>query len=176
MSISFQPLDGKHNTESDRQKPKAPSVQFSSVAQVGLTLCDPVDCNMPGLPVLHQLPKPTQTHVHRVGDPYNHLILCHPLLLPPLIFPSIRVFTNESAFRNRWPKYWSFSFSISLSNKYSGLISFRSNWFDLLAVQRNSQESAATPQFKSINSSLLSFLYSPTLTSIHDYWKNHSFD
>ena len=68
MSISFQPLDGKHNTESDRQKPKAPSVQFSSVAQLGLTLCDPMDCNMPGLPVLHQLPKPTQTHVHRVGE------------------------------------------------------------------------------------------------------------
>ena len=102
--------------------------------------------------------------------PYNHLVLCHPLL-PPLIFPSIRVFTNESAFRNRWPKYWSFSFSISLSNKYSGLISFRSNWFDLLAVQRNSQESSATPQFKSISSSLLSFLYSPTLTSIYDYWE-----
>ena len=103
--------------------------------------------------------------------PSNHLIFCCPLLLPPSLFPSIRVFSNESAFRIRWPKYWSFSFSISPSNEHPGLISFRMDWLDLLAVQGDSQESSPTPQFKSI-----SFLYSPTLTSIHDYRKNHSFD
>ena len=96
--------------------------------------------------------------------PSNHLILCCPLLLLPSIFPSIRIFSNESALHIRWPKYWSFSY-ISPSNEYSGLISFRMDWLDLLAV---SQESSPTPQFKSINSSVLSFLYSPTLTSILD--------
>ena len=106
--------------------------------------------------------------------PSNHLILCHPLLLPPSVFPSIRVFLNESALRIRWPKYWSFSFRINPSIEYSGLIYFRMDWLDLLAIQ-DSQESSPTPQFKSINSSALSFLYSPTLTSIHDYCKNHSF-
>ena len=100
--------------------------------------------------------------------PSNHFILCQPLLLPPSIFPSIRVFSNDSVLHIRWLKYWSFSFSISLSNEYSGLISFTIDWLDLLAV-RDSQESSPTPQFKSINSSALSFLYSPTLTSIHDY-------
>ena len=108
--------------------------------------------------------------------PSNHLILCCPLLLLPSIFPSIRVFSNESVLRIRWPKYWSFSFSISPSNEYSGLISFRMDWLDLLAVQGNSwrvlsQESSPTLQFKSINSSVFSFLYSPTLTLVHDYWK-----
>ena len=104
----------------------------------------------------------------------NHLILCRPLLLLPLIFPSIRVFSNESVLHIRWPKDWSFSFSISPSNEYSRLISIRNDWLDLLAVQRT-QESSPTPQFKSISSSVLSLLYGPTLTSIHDYWKNHSF-
>ena len=107
--------------------------------------------------------------------PSNHLILCYPLLLPPSIFPSIRVFANESV-HFRWQKYWSFSFSISPSNECSGLISFRMDWLDLLCSPKDSQESSPTPQFKSINSLALSFLYSPTLTSIHDYWKNHSFD
>ena len=106
--------------------------------------------------------------------PSNHLILCHPFL-PPSVFPSIRVFSNESVFRVRWPKYWSFSFSISPSHEYSGLISFRMDWLDLLAVQ-GTLESSLTLQFKSISSSVLSFLYSSTLTSIHDYWKNHNFD
>ena len=100
--------------------------------------------------------------------PSNHLILCHPLL-PPSIFPSITVFSNESVLHIRWPKYWSFSFSIRLSSEHSGLISFRMDWLDLLASPRDSQESSPTPQFKSINSFALSFLYSPTLTSIHDY-------
>ena len=102
--------------------------------------------------------------------PSNHLILCHPLLLLPSTFPSIRVFSSESVFRIRWPKYRSFSFSISPSNEYSGLISFRIAWLDLLAVQGTLQ-SSLPPQFKSIISLALSFLYSPTLISIHDYWK-----
>ena len=103
--------------------------------------------------------------------PSNHLILCHPLLLPHSIFPSIRVFSNESALHIRWPKYWSFSFSSSPSNEYSGLISFRMAWMDLLAVQGTLKS-----LLQHHNSSALSFLYSPTLTSLHDYWKNHSFD
>ena len=90
--------------------------------------------------------------------PFNHLILCHPLL-PPSIFPSIRVFSNESVLHIRWPKYWSFSFSISPSNEYSGLISFKMDWLDLLAVQ-GTLESSPTLQFKSINSSVLSLLHS----------------
>ena len=106
--------------------------------------------------------------------PSNHLNLCHALLLLPSIFPSIRVFSNESALHIKWPKYWSFSFSISPSNEYSGLISFRMDWLDLLA--RDTQESSPTPQFKSIHSSALCFLFGPTLMPIHDYWKNHSFD
>ena len=107
--------------------------------------------------------------------PSNHVILCRPLLLPPSIFPGIRVFSSESALRIRWPKYWSFSFSISPSDEYSGLISFRMDGFDLLAVLGTLKSSPAS-QFKSINSLALSFLYSPTLTSIHDQWKNHSLD
>ena len=99
--------------------------------------------------------------------PSNHLILCRPLLLLPSILPRIRVFLNESALHIRWPKYWSFSFSISPSSEYSGLISFRMDWLDLLAVQGTLKESSATSQFKSINSLALSFFYSPTLISIH---------
>ena len=107
--------------------------------------------------------------------PSSHLILCRPLLLLPSIFPSIRVFSNESALRIRWLKYWSFSFNISPSSEHSGLISFRrTGWYP--CSSRDSQESSSTPQFKSINSLVLSFLYSPTLTSIHDHWKNHSLD
>ena len=104
----------------------------------------------------------------------NHLILCRPLLLLPLIFPSIRVFAKESVLCIRWPKYWSFSFSIRPSNEYSGLISFRIDWFDLLEVQGIPK--SLLQHHKSINSSALSFLYGPALISIHDYWKNHSFD
>ena len=105
----------------------------------------------------------------------NHLILCHPLLLPTSMFPSIRVFSNESVLRIRWPKYWSFSFSISPSNEYSGLISSRIDWFDLLAVQGTLK---SLLQHHTVQKHKLSwcFLYSPTLTSIHNYWKNHSFD
>ena len=108
--------------------------------------------------------------------PSNHLILCRPLLLLPAIFPSLRVFSNESALCIRWPKYWSFSFNFSPSTEHPGLISFRMDWLDLLSVQGTlNSESYLTPQFKSINSAL-SFLYCPALTSIHDYWKSHSLD
>ena len=106
--------------------------------------------------------------------PSNHLILCHPLLLLPSIFLSIRVFSTESVLCIRWPKYWSFSF-ISTSNEHSELISFRMDCLNLFTVQ-GTLKSSPTPQFKSINSSGLSFLYSLTFTSIHDYWRNHSFD
>ena len=102
--------------------------------------------------------------------PSNHFILCHPLLLLPSVFPSIRVFSSESVLLIRWPKYWSFSFNISRSNEYSGMFSFRTDWLKCPCSLRDSQKSSPTPQFKSINPSL-SFLYSPTLTSIHDYWK-----
>ena len=94
---------------------------------------DPVDCSTPGFPVLHHLPEFAQTHVHWVGDVIQSS--CHPLLLLPSIFPSIRVFSNESVICIKWPKYWSFSFNISPSNEYSGLISFRMDWFDFFAVQ-----------------------------------------
>ena len=104
---------------------------FSSLAQSCLTLSNPMDCSMPGLPVHHQFLEFTQTHVHWVSDAVQP---SHPtILLPPSIFPSIRVFSNESILRIRWPKYWSFSFSPS--DEYSGLISFRIGWLDLLAVQ-----------------------------------------
>ena len=102
--------------------------------------------------------------------PSNHSILCRPLLLLPLIFPSIRVFSNESALCIRWPKDWSFSFNISPSNEHPGLISL-DGIVGSPCSARDSQESSPTPQFKNINSSALSFLYSPTLTSIHDYRK-----
>ena len=105
--------------------------------------------------------------------PSNRLILCCPLLLLPSVFPSIRVFPNESALHIRWPKYWSFRFSISPSSEYSGLID---GLVGYPCNPRDSQESSPTPQFKSINSSVLSFLYGLTPTFIHDYWKNHSFD
>ena len=94
-----------------------------------------MNCSTPGLPVHYQLPESTQTHIHRVGDAIQPSHLCHPLLLLPSIFPSIRVFSNESALRIRWPKYWSFSFNIRPSNEHPGLISFRIDWLDLLAVQ-----------------------------------------
>ena len=130
--------------------------QFSLVTQSCPTLCDPMDCSTPGLPVHHQLPEFTQTHVHWALQaslsitsfqslpklmsiesvmPSNHLILCCPLLFSPSIFPSIRVFSNESVLHIRWPKYWSFRFNISPSNEHSGLISFRMDWLDLLTVQ-----------------------------------------
>ena len=114
------------------------SVQFSSVTQSCPTLCDPMDCSRPGFPVHHQFPELTQAHVIESVMPSNHLILCCPLLLPPSIFPSIRAFSNESVLRIRWPKYWSFSFNISLSSKHSGLISFRMDWLEEKAMATHS--------------------------------------
>ena len=110
------------------------SVHFSSVAQTCPTLCNPMNRSTPDLPVHQQLPEFIQTHVHRVS-PSTHLILCLPLLLLSSIIPNIRVFPTELAFHIRWPKYWSFSFSINHSNEYSGLISFRMDWLDLLEAQ-----------------------------------------
>ena len=107
-------------------------IQFSSVTQACPTLCDPMNLSSPGLPVHHQLPESTQT---MSVMPSNCLILCRPLLLLPPIPPSIRVFSNQSTLRMRCPKYWSFSFSISPSNEHPGLLSFRMDWLDLLAVQ-----------------------------------------
>jgi len=109
--------------------------EFSSVAQSCLTLCDPMSRSMPGLPVHHQLPEFTQTHVHWVSDAIQPSHPLHPLLLLPPIPPSIRVFSNESTLHMRWPKYWSFSFSISPSKEHPWLISFRMDWVDLLAIQ-----------------------------------------
>ena len=151
------------------------SDQFSSVIQSCLTLNNHMDCSPPGLPVHHQLPEFTQTHVHWVGDA---IWPSHPLssLSPPAFNLSRHQgLFNKSALRIRWPKDWSFSFNISPSNEHSGLISFMMNWMDLLAVQ-GTLESFPISQFKSIKSSVLSFLHSPTLTSIHDHWKNHSRD
>ena len=107
--------------------------------------------------------------------PFGHLILCHPLFLLPSIFPSIRVFSSELALHIRWPKYWSANFSISPSNEYSELISFRMDWLDLLAVQ-GTLTSLLQHQFESISSSVLSLFFGPTLTFIYNYWKSHSFD
>ena len=150
------------------------TVQFSSVTQLCRTLQDPMNCSMPGLLVHYQLPEPTQTHVHWVGDAIQP---SHPELSPSppaLIFPSIRDFSNESALRIRWPKYWSFSFNISPSNEHPGLISFRMDWLDLLAVLGTLK--SLLQHHSSKAPILYLFLYSPTLTSIHDHWKNHRLD
>ena len=111
------------------------SNQFSSVTQSCLTVCESMNCSTPGFPVHHQLLEFTKLMSIELVMLSKHLILCHPLFLPPSIFPSIRVFSNDLVFFIRWPKYWSFSFNISLSNEYSGLISFRMDWLDLLATQ-----------------------------------------
>ena len=111
------------------------SVQFSSVAQSSPTVCDPMNRNTPGLPVHHQLPEITQTHVHRVGDAIQPSHPLSSILLLPPIPPSIRVFSNESTLCMRWPKHWSFSFIIIPSKEHPGLISFRMDWLELLAVQ-----------------------------------------
>ena len=113
--------------------------QFSSVAQSCLTLCDPMDCSRPGFLSITNSWSLLKLVSIELVMPSNHLILCHPLLLLPSIFPSIWVFSKESVLQIRWPKYWSFSFSNSPSNEYSGLISFRIDWFDLFAVQRTLQ-------------------------------------
>ena len=145
------------------------------VAQSCPTLCNPMNRSTPGLPVHHQLPSSLRLTSIESVMPSSHLILCSPLLLLPSVFPNIRVFSRELALCIRWPNYRSFSFSLRPYNEYSGLISFRMDWLDLLAVQ-GPLKNLLQHQFESINSSVLSLLYGPTLTSIHDYWKNHNFD
>ena len=152
------------------------SVQFSSAVRSCPTLCDPTDCSMPGLPVHSQLPRLTQAHIHRVGDAIQPSHPLRPLLLLPLIFPSIRVFSSESVLHVRSPKYWSFSFNICPSNEYSGLISFRMDWLDLLAVQGTLK---SLLQHRSSKASILqcsAFFIVQLSSAIHDYWKNHGFD
>ena len=137
-----------------------------------------MDCSTPGFPFITNSWSILKLMCIESVMPSNHLIPCRPLLLLPLIFPSIRVFSNESDLCIGWPKYWSFSFGISPSSEYSWLISFRMDWLDLLAesLQGTLQELSPTPQFKSINFLVLSFLFGTPLTPKHDYWKNHSFD
>ena len=151
------------------------SVQFSSVAQSCPTFCDPwTAAHQASLSIIHSRSPPKPMSIESVM-PSNHLILCCPLLLLPPIFPSIRVFSNESALRIRCPKNWSFNFNIGPSNEHPGLISFRMDWLDLLAVQGTLKRLL---QHHSSKASVLqcSALFSPTLTSIHDHWKNHSLD
>ena len=145
-----------------------------SVAKLCLTPCNPMDCSMPGLPVHHQLPELKLMSTESVM-PSKHLMLCCPLLLLPSIFPSISIFSNEKVLSIRWPKYWSFSFSISPSNEYSGLISFRIDWLALLAVQGTLK---SLLQHHSSKASVLrhSALFTVQLIFIRDYWKKHSFD
>ena len=149
------------------------SVHFSSVTQSCLDSLQTMDCSTPSLPVQHQLPELAQTHVHQVGDviqPFHPLSSPSP---PAFSLAQLQGLSKESVLHIRWPKYWSFSFSISPSNEYSGLISFR---FDLLAVQGTLK---SLLQHHSSKASILgppAFFYGLTLTSIHDYWKNHSFD
>ena len=149
-------------------------VQFSSVAQLCPTHCDPMDCSTPGFPVHHQLPKLAQTHVHRVGHAIqpSHL-LSSPS--PPAFNPSQHQgLFNESVLHIWWPKYWSFSFSTSPSNEHSRLISFRIDWLDLLLSKELARIFPSTiiqkNQFFGAKRS-----FCPTLVSMHDYWKNHSF-
>ena len=138
--------------------PFSSSVQFSSVAQLCPTLCNLVNCSTPGLPVHHHSRSSLKLWSINLVMPFSHLILYRPHLLLPSIFPSIRVFSNESGLHIRWPQYWGFSFRISPSNEHPGLISFRMDWLHLLTVQGTLKESSPTPQFKSVNSSALSFL------------------
>ena len=152
-------------------------LHFSSVQSLSsVQLCDPMNRSMPGFPVLHQLLELTQTHVHWVDDSIQP---SHPLSSPsppPSIFPSIRVFSSESVLHIRWPKYCSFSFSIIPSNEYSGLISFRMDWLDLLVVQGTLK---SLLQHHSTKASILrcsAFFMVLSLTSTRDYWKNHRFD
>ena len=146
-------------------------VQFSSVAQSCLTLCNPMDCNTPGLPVHYQLLELVQTHIHRVGDaiqPFHPLL---PLLLLPSIFPSIRVFSNESVSCIRWLKYWSFSFNISPFNQHPGLICFRMDWLYLLQSKRLS--------LLQHHSSKASILWQSAFFIVqlsHPIWKTNRFD
>ena len=153
-------------------------IQFSSVqlfSRVWLFATPWTTACQASLSITKYRSPPKPTSIESVM-PSNHLLFYRPLLLLPSICPSIRVFSNESTLCMRWPKYWSFSFSIIPSKEITGLISFRMDWLDLLAVQGTLKSLLHIPQVKSINSLVLSFLHSPTLTSTHDHWKNHSLD
>ena len=139
------------------------------------TLCNLMDCSKPGFPVLHCLWSLLKLMSIDSEMPSNHLILCCAFSSCP-VFPRIRVFSSELVLCSRWAKYWSFSFNVSPFNKYSEVLSFRIDWFDLLCSPRNSQESSLAPQFESLSSLVLSLHYGQILTSVHDYWNNHSFD
>ena len=134
-----------------------------------------MDCRTPGFPVPHYLQSLLKFISTESVIPSNHLTLCCTLLLPS-VFPSIRIFFSKSAVHIQWPKYWSFSFTISCSSEYSGLISFRIDWLDLLAVLETLKGLLQHHSLKASNPLALSLLYGPTLRSIHDYWKNYSFD
>ena len=149
-------------------------VQFSSAVQSCPTFTAPhTAARQASLSIINSWSPPKPMSIDLLM-PFNHLILCHLLLFLPSIFPSIRISSKESVLCNRWPKYW--SFSISPSNKYSGLISFRMDRLDLLIVQGTLKSLLQHHSSKAINSLALSFLYSPTLASIHDCWKNHTLD
>ena len=147
------------------------TAQFSSVPQSCLILCNPMDCST-SLSITNFCSLLKLMSIESVM-PSNHLIPCHPLFLLPSIFPSIRVFTNESALHIRWPKYWSFSFNISASNEYSELVSFRMDWLDLLAVQGTLK---SLLQHHSSKASILQRSAFFIVQLSHDYWKNHSLD
>ena len=152
------------------------SITVSSVAQSCPTLCVPMDCSTPGFPSITNPQSLLRLMSIKSGMPSSHLILCRPLLLLPPIPPSIRVFSNDSTLRMRWPKYWSFSFNISPSSEHPGLISFRMDWLDLLAVQETlksllQHHSSQKHQFFGTQLSSQSNSH-----SVHDHWKNHSLD
>ena len=176
QSTTFSPCP--HMAETKRWSERASSLClfFSLVQSLSrVQLFAILDHSRPGFPVYHQLPVLSNPIMSiDLVMTSDHLTFCHPLLLPPSIFPSIRVVLNEAVLCIRWPKYCSFGFSIRPSSEYSELI--LGGLVRSPSYPRDSQESSPTPQFKSINSSALSFLYSPTLTSIHDHWKNHSLD
>ena len=146
------------------------------VAKSHPTLCNSMDCSMPGLPSFTVSWSLLRSMSIKSMMPSNHLILCHSHLLLPSIFPNNRVFSSESSLLIRCTKYWRFSLRISPSNEHSGQISFRIDWFDLLAVQGTLKSLLQYHSSESINSLLLSLFYGPILNSKHDYWKNHSFD
>ena len=149
------------------------STQFNSVTQSWPTLCNPWTAARQASMFITNSWSLLKLMSTELVMPFNHPILCCPLLLPPSVFPSIRVFSNESVLQIRWPKYWSFSFNITPSSEHPELISFRMDWLDVLAVQGTLK---SLLQHHSLQFSAFSFLYSPTLTSIHNYWKNHSLD
>ena len=164
-------------TKSSIRLSNSANVQFEkmyccSVAKSCLTLWDPMDCSTPGFPILHYLPEYAQTHFRWVSEAIQP---SHPLWTPSPYALNHGLFPTSWLFTFRWPKYWSFTFSLSPSNEYSGLISLRIDWFHLFAVQGTLKSSLA-PQFESINSLVLSLLYGTVPTSVHDYWKTHSFD